>query len=150
VLIASRRLPTLLLAGLTAGCVAPNHAPPAHPAIAADTVKDNSSQPVAKVKATPHEAKTAAASQIDKLIGMDEARVRFILGKPASQEDHPPTKRWVYRARKCTLDVTFFPDVETRRFQALNYEVSDDNGSLKHQQQCVAEFSSRFPTTAAK
>ena len=81
---------------------------------------------------------------------MDEAGIRVMMGEPSSTREEPPTKLWVYRLHKCTMEVTFYPDVETRKFHALNYEVTNDDGSPKRQQQCLAEFSARFPATAAK
>jgi hypothetical protein len=43
------------------------------------------------------------------------------------------------------MNVTLYPEVETRQFQALNYEVNADDGSAKRQQACIAEFSARLP-----
>jgi hypothetical protein len=96
----------------------------------------------------PHPAPAVAADakpQIDDLIGWNEAEIRTVFGAPAVQEDHAPTKRWVYHARQCTMNVTLYPEVETRQFQALNYEVNADDGSAKRQQACIAEFSARLP-----
>jgi hypothetical protein len=96
----------------------------------------------------PHPVPAVAADtrpQIDDLIGLNEAEIRTAFGAPAVQEDHAPTKRWVYHAKQCTLNVTLYPEVETRQFQALNYEVNADDGSAKRQQACIAEFSARLP-----
>jgi hypothetical protein len=96
----------------------------------------------------PHPAPAVAADtrpQIDELIGLNEAEIRTAFGAPAAQEDHAPTKSWVYHAKQCTLNVTLYPEVETRQFQALNYEVNADDGSAKRQQACIAEFSARLP-----
>ena len=95
---------------------------------------------VKKPKAPP-----APHAQIDDMIGWNESEIETVFGTPASQEDQAPTKRWVYRAKQCTLNVTLYPEVETKEFHALNYEVISDDGSAKRQQACVAEFSSRLP-----
>jgi hypothetical protein len=96
----------------------------------------------------PHPAPVIVANarpQIDELIGWNETEVRAVFGAPAAQEGQAPTKRWVYHVRQCTLNVTLYPEVETRQFHALNYEVNSDDGSAKRQQACVAEFSARLP-----
>jgi hypothetical protein len=139
----------LLLAGGLAGC---SHA---------GKTDQNAGQPAPIVEAAvtpvvtapvrpkrPHPAPAAAADtkpQIDELIGWNEAEIRTVFGAPAAQEDHAPTKRWVYHARQCTMNVTLYPEVETRQFQALNYEVNADDGSAKRQQACIAEFSAKLP-----
>jgi hypothetical protein len=113
-------------------------APPAHP-------KRSHSVPVLRSVPTSSPTPAVDRPQIDQLIGLDETGIRTVFGIPASEEDHAPTKRWVYRVRQCTMNVTFYPEVETRQFHALNYEVNSDDGSAKRQQTCVAEFSSRLP-----
>ncbi len=90
-------------------------------------------------------AAVAPQPQIDELIGWNESEIKTVFGTPAVQEDRAPTKQWVYRAKKCTMNVTLYPEVETKQFHVLNYEVNSDDGSAKRQQTCVAEFSSRLP-----
>jgi hypothetical protein len=85
----------------------------------------------------------AARPKIDQLIGLDEASLRSVLGDPAAIEDTAPSKLWVYRRRQCTMNVTLYPDVETKKFHALNYEVNGNDGSAR-QQQCVTQFSSQL------
>lgn len=90
-------------------------------------------------------APVAPRPQIDEMIGWNESEIKTVFGTPAAQEDEAPTKRWTYRTKQCTLNVTLYPEVETKQFHALNYEVNSDDGSAKRQQACVAEFSSRLP-----
>ncbi len=148
------RFSVLLLVGGLSGCAHPNKidpnsaslsnspAKPAASAVAPDLVPHVKHPRVAPAVAN------AARPQIDQLIGLDEAGIKTALGAPAAEEDHAPTKRWIYHARQCTMDVTFYPEVETRQFHALNYEVNSDDGSAKRQQACVAEFTSRLPAKA--
>jgi hypothetical protein len=142
-----RYVSLLLLAGGLAGC---SHA---------GKVDQSAGQPAPIVEAAvtpvvpapvrpkrPHPAPAADTKpQIDDLIGWNEAEIRTVFGAPTVQEDHAPTKRWVYHERQCTMNVTLYPEVETRQFQALNYEVNADDGSAKRQQACIAEFSARLP-----
>jgi hypothetical protein len=137
------RLVLLLLAGLTSGChsgksdpgAAVQAPPPTVVAVAPEATVPHVKKPKAPVVPKP---------QIDELIGWNETKIKSVFGSPAAEEDHAPTKRWVYRVKQCTLDVTLYPEVETRQFQALNYEVNSDDGSTKRQQLCVAEFTSRL------
>jgi hypothetical protein len=142
------RLSILLLAGIATGCTHSGKTDQSTaPSISTAAVA------VAPEAAPTHVKRTRAAvlstprPQIDEVIGWDETKIKTVFGAPETQEDHAPTKQWVYRARQCTLNLTFYPEVETREFHALNYEVNSDDGSAKRQQACVAEFSSRLPAT---
>jgi hypothetical protein len=141
------RVLLLLIAGAVTGCAhsgnidkSAGQPAPAVVAVAAAPVV------AAPPHKKPHPPVVANAKpQIDELIGWNESEIRTVFGAPAAQEDHAPTKRLVYHDRQCTMDVTLYPEVETRQFQALNYEVNADDGSAKRQQACVAEFSARLP-----
>lgn len=145
-LIVRNRLSLILLAGLVAGCqsgkpdkntaVQTAAPPPTQVAIAPEAVQPRPKKP--KPPVVTH-------AQIDELIGWNESEIKTVFGSPASEEDNAPTKRWVYHSKQCTMNVTLYPEVETKQFHALNYEVSSDDGSTKRQQACVAEFSSRLP-----
>jgi hypothetical protein len=85
----------------------------------------------------------AAQQKIDGLIGLDEASLKLVMGEPASKEDTAPSQLWVYRRHQCTMNITLYPDVETKKFHALNYEVNGNDGSVR-QQQCLTQFSSQL------
>jgi len=139
------RLSLILLAGLAGGCghgktesnvVQTAAPPPAQVAMAPEAVPAHVKKPKAPAVPRP---------QIDELVGWNESELKTVFGAPASQEDHAPTKQLVYRIKQCTLNVTLYPEVETKQFHALNYEVNSDDGSAKRQQACIAEFTSRLP-----
>jgi hypothetical protein len=136
----------VLLAGLVAGCHSgkPDTGSAVQTAAPAPTVVAMAPE---AVQPRPKKPKAPAAQrpQIDELVGWNESEIKTVFGPPSVQEDHAPTKRWVYRVKQCTLNVTLYPEVETRQFHALNYEVNADDGSAKRQQSCVAEFTSRLP-----
>jgi hypothetical protein len=138
----------LLLAGGLAGCSYPGKTDQSAgqpvPIVEA-AVTPAVTVPVRPKRLRPAPAPADAKPQIDDLIGWNEAEIRTVFGAPAVQEDHAPTKRWIYHARQCTMNVTLYPEVETRQFQALNYEVNADDGSAKRQQACIAEFSAKLP-----
>jgi len=141
------RVSLLLLAGVVAGCHSgrPDQDSAVRTNASAATTVAMAPEPM-----PPHPKKKAPSAavlrpQIDDLIGWNESEIKTVFGTPAVQEDHAPTKQMVYHAKKCTMNVTLYPEVETKQFHVLNYEVNSDDGSAKRQQVCVAEFSSRLP-----
>jgi hypothetical protein len=74
------------------------------------------------------------------LIGMDEQQLVALLGPPTSEKDQAPGKIWRYRKSRCTVDLTLYPDVQTRIYRALAYEVSSNDNSPDGKRLCLAEF----------
>lgn len=77
------------------------------------------------------------------LIGKSESQVRALLGPPTSVEERAPGKTWHYRDGQCSADVQLYPDVQTRQFGTLAYEVKSDDNTDEGRRSCVAQFSSR-------
>jgi len=77
------------------------------------------------------------------LAGKSESELRVLLGAPTSEEDRPPGKRWRYRDGQCTLDVQLYPDVQTKQFGTLAYEVKSDDNSDEGKRDCMARLKSR-------
>jgi hypothetical protein len=77
------------------------------------------------------------------LIGKNEGQVRALLGPPTSVEERAPGKTWHYRDGQCSADVQLYPDVQTRQFGTLAYEVKSDDNTDEGRRGCVAQFSSR-------
>ncbi|MCC2690472.1 MAG: hypothetical protein K0S21_3275 [Rhizobiaceae bacterium] len=69
-----------------------------------------------------------------------------MLGAPTSEEDRPPGKRWRYRDGQCTLDVQLYPDVQTKQFGTLAYEVKSDDNTDEGKRVCLAQLQSRAQT----
>src|SRR5690349_17124146 len=59
--------------------------------------------------------------QSGSLIGMDEEQLVALLGPPTSEKDQAPGKIWRYRKSRCTVELTLYPDVQTRIYRALAY-----------------------------
>jgi hypothetical protein len=85
----------------------------------------------------------AAGAPALSLAGKSETELRAMLGAPTSEEDRPPGKRWRYRDGQCTLDVQLYPDVQTKQFGTLAYEVKSDDNTDEGKRVCVAQLQSR-------
>ncbi len=57
----------------------------------------------------------------DLILGLAQAEVEGIIGKPDAMRDEPPAIVWVYEAAQCTLDVYFYLDIKSNRLTALSY-----------------------------
>jgi hypothetical protein len=110
--------------------------------------------PASATLATPPASGEAAASDTPPrrsppdgaavtLSGKSEAELRELLGTPTSEEDRPPGKRWRYRDGQCTLDVQLYPDVQTKQFGTLAYEVKSDDNTDEGKRLCLAQIQSR-------
>jgi len=77
-------------------------------------------------------------------VGLAEAQLVERLGTPSLQrEDQPPGKTWRYQNRNCTVEFMLYPDVETRTYRALAYEVINDDQSAAGKRLCLAELEAR-------
>jgi hypothetical protein len=104
--------------------------------------------PAAETAAVPdynHPTRPSSSSggQPLALAGKSEKELRAMLGAPTTEEDRPPGKRWRYRDGQCTLDVQLYPDVQTKQFGTLAYEVKSDDNSDEGKRLCLAQLQSR-------
>jgi hypothetical protein len=88
-------------------------------------------------------AREVSAAAPVNLIGKSEDQVRALLGPPTSVEERAPGKTWHYRVGQCSADVQLYPDVQTRKFGTLSYEVKSNDNTDEGRRGCVAQFSSR-------
>jgi hypothetical protein len=84
-----------------------------------------------------------AAAPAVNLVGKSEGQVRAMLGPPTSVEERAPGKTWHYRDGRCSVDVQLYPDVQTRQFGTLAYEVKSNDNSDEGRRDCLARFRSR-------
>ncbi len=77
------------------------------------------------------------------LIGKSEDALRTLLGPPSSVEERAPGKTWHYRDGQCTVDIQLYPDVQTKRFGTLAYEVKSDDNTDEGKRGCLAQLQSR-------
>jgi hypothetical protein len=81
--------------------------------------------------------------QLD-VIGLDQFEIQSRLG-PATQDlQHLPAVEAVFSAERCTLDVTLYPDVQTRIYHALAYKVASDVDTVKERRRCLDAFAARL------
>lgn len=92
---------------------------------------------------SPPAARSSSDGSAVALAGKSETELRTLLGTPTSEEDRPPGKRWRYRDGQCTLDVQLYPDVQTKQFGTLAYEVKSDDNTDEGKRLCVAQLQSR-------
>ena len=78
------------------------------------------------------------------LAGKSESEIRAAFGAPSAEEDRPPGKRWRYRDGSCTLDIQLYPNVETKQFTTLAYDVRNNVDSDEGKRLCMAQFRSRL------
>jgi hypothetical protein len=112
---------------------------------AAAPVATASTQASASAEVSPSAppARTSPDGPAVTLAGKSENELRVLLGAPTSEEDRPPGKRWRYRDGQCTLDVQLYPDVQTKQFGTLAYEVKSDDNTDEGKRLCLAQLQSR-------
>jgi len=113
-------------------------APPA-PAASAKTAVPAKRRDATK-PAAPASAATSAQTVPVQLVGMNEGEVQALLGAPSLVEDHAPGKTWRFRKHDCVLSVALYPDVQTRVFRTLSYEVTSDDHNAGAKQLCETKF----------
>lgn len=135
----------------------PRTTPPAStstdaPAAATTTASDEPPAPNSAAAATgsatgpaasPAAGTAVAGGPALSLAGKSEVELRAMLGAPTSEEDRPPGKRWRYRDGQCTLVVQLYPDVQTKQFGTLAYEVKSDDNTDEGKRVCMAQLQSR-------
>jgi hypothetical protein len=77
------------------------------------------------------------------LVGQSDSAIRARFGAPTSEEDRTPGKTWRYRHGQCAMDVSLYPDVQTRKFTTLAYEVRSDDNTDQGKQRCLGQLQSR-------
>jgi hypothetical protein len=109
-----------------------------HPTRPAVSVRHGGNAPVDKAA-----ARSADAHKVD-LIGLDQQQIESRLGPPSRELQHSPAMEAVFRTGRCTLIVTFYPDVQTRIYHALAYRVVSDADSSEERRFCSTVFDARF------
>jgi hypothetical protein len=99
--------------------------------------------PAPQIVPAPAAATTAADDSPATLVGRNEGEIRALFGTPAGTEEVPPGKVWHYRDGNCALDVRLYPDVQTRQFATLAYEVKSDDNSDQGKRTCLAQLRNR-------
>jgi hypothetical protein len=113
------------------------------PASAAAKPAPSTEPSVVAVTAEKAPSTGTAPSGAVNLIGKSEDDLRTLLGPPSSVEERAPGKTWHYRDGQCTVDIQLYPDVQTKRFGTLAYEVKSDDNTDEGKRGCLAQLQSR-------
>ena len=137
-----------LAAGLAAAtlrlCAKPNTSEPPSATFVESAIPSTlEPSPAAADAAANPPAPTPPHEPAVRLVGKSENELRALLGSPTNEEDRPPGKRWRYRDGQCTLDVQLYPDVQTKQFGTLAYEVRSDDNTDEGRRVCMAQLQSR-------
>ena len=65
-----------------------------------------------------------------RLIGMEPAAVRELLGPPRRIESYDLSREWIYASNGCSFRLFFYPNLNTAAFRVLKYGGNDGNGEL--------------------
>jgi hypothetical protein len=96
--------------------------------------------PSATEEAKAEPPKDSVAPPPVNLIGKSENEVRALFGPPTTVEERAPGKTWRYRNGTCSLDVQLYPDVQTRQFGTLAYEVKSNDNTDEGNRACLAQL----------
>lgn len=77
------------------------------------------------------------------LIGLSPEQLEEVLGTPRSKSEDGPNQRWEYGGENCTLSVSLYPDVNSREFRSLSYEVSGNDHTEQGDHHCLARLANR-------
>lgn len=58
------------------------------------------------------------------LLGMNEVEARKTLGEPEEIQENPPSQVWKYKVSGCELDLFLYPDLNSRTFYVLQFDLS--------------------------
>jgi hypothetical protein len=81
-----------------------------------------------------------------ELIGLDLAAISRLLGQPTTQSDRPPAKVWSYNGDGCSLRVFVYPDINTRLFRALTYDIQGTDGTPVAKRRCFTRLVKQHAT----
>ena len=112
----------------------PEDGPPAADALPAPPT-DGASPPAGTIPPTPDTSEAALKSP-EEVIGLDLAQISRLLGEPAFRTEQPPAKVWSYAGSGCAMRVFVYPDIKSRVFRALTYEIQGTDGSPLAKRRC--------------
>jgi hypothetical protein len=92
--------------------------------------------------ASPH---AVPANEVleNAIIGRDQPQMAASLGEPVEERERGLGKATEYRDRNCSLEVTLYPEVDTRVYRALAYQVTSDEHTPQSKRACIERFAAR-------
>lgn len=97
-------------------------------------------RPERMAKSAPPPAPQAGPATIapHSLVGLSRKATTGLLGKPKTVTKNGTSLVWAYRTSSCTLRITFYPNIETKEFHALQYVFEDSKGkALNDEKACM-------------
>lgn len=88
----------------------------------------------------PTETASVEAANPDRLIGLDQAQTKALLGEPKVRTELSPATIWRYVGQNCELEVYFYLDLQSRVMRALQYEVRSHDSANPARNRCFAEL----------
>lgn len=95
--------------------------------------------PVQEARIPPPPAEKPELPSVDdeQLLGLTPARVRALLGQPATRREQSPATVWAYGSGDCRLELYFYYDLETQQRRTLAYDVYAGDGSDAARRLCL-------------
>ena len=105
----------------------PEPSNPGAPQVAMNVPRPPQRPPTPVMKpAPPQEIEAVAPAD---LVGFDFASVRHVLRQPDTIQNSALSVVWTYDA-DCTLQLFFYPDIKTKVFRVLKYDLKDSSGDM--------------------
>jgi hypothetical protein len=98
---------------------------PVAPQMAMNVPRPPLRPPTPMMKPTPPQEIEAVAP--GDLVGSDFSAVRHVLREPDNIQNSALSVVWTYET-DCTLQLYFYPDIKTRVFRVLKYDLKDSSG----------------------
>jgi len=98
---------------------------PAAPQVASNVPRRPQRPPTPTMKPTPPPQIEAVAPS--DLVGSDFSSVLQVLRQPDNVQNSALSVVWTYES-DCTLQLYFYPDIKTRVFRLLKYDLKDSSG----------------------
>ena len=107
-------------------------------------IADAGRKPVLPQRKPSVPSRVADVTLRGEIFGLDRTEVDARLGAPVEQQDHGVGQAMEYRDRHCSIEVTMYPEVETRIYRALAYQVTSDDHTPQSTRNCLERFTSRI------
>jgi hypothetical protein len=132
------RLIVLGSIALLSGCVAPTPYASSRSAVWSH----------ARYKATTPETAASSSSgsapRLNGYIGLDRPELQALLGDPSAEYRDGVSERLEFHDRGCSLQLRLYPEVDSRVYRTLTFEVSSDDSVVLRERACAERFASRL------
>ena len=74
------------------------------------------------------------------LVGLSQSDATKLFGQPAERRNLPPSEIWTYHSTICDVKLFFYPEVGTRTFRALTYQIDNRGVSDAIHNACLSNL----------